>query len=177
MVLSHDVSLKPITIKEQKKLFCLMQKIYPQTYQHLWEDGGEWYINKLYSLENVEKELSEPNTPYYFVLFRQEIVGILRIQNACLLPEYADQSASKLQRIYLDIKVQGKGVGKLLMDFTARQSKQYGSTILWLEVMDTQQVAIRFYEKMGYQIVGPASIELDLLYPHLRGMYKMCKTL
>ena len=68
-----DIVLQPITNKDCSTLFNLMQKIYSAAYSHFWKDSGQWYVNNVYSKENILKELLEENATYYFVLFKGEI--------------------------------------------------------------------------------------------------------
>ena len=49
------------------------------------------------------------------------------------------------------------------------------SSLLWLEVMDSQDPAIRFYESLGFSIVGDFRLGYELMFEHFRGMYTMAK--
>ncbi|WP_299460772.1 GNAT family N-acetyltransferase [uncultured Microscilla sp.] len=167
--------LNEIDIQDQPNLLRLMHQVYPQTYAHLWQDQGTNYINTVYGLENFQQELQDPNSLYCFVVYDETIVGILRLLDNASLVDLPNEPATKLHRIYIDNNVKGKGIGKALIDWTTQRAAKQGHTIVWLEAMDTQEAAIGFYEKQGFSISGKDRLELDLLYPHLRGMYRMWK--
>lgn len=173
--ITEALALTPITIDDQPTLYRLMQHVYPQSYAHLWEDGGARYIQSLYNPENLAKELAEPESLYCFVEYDAAIVGILRVLDNEPLADLANETATKLQRIYLDAGVQGKGIGKTLMDWVTQRAIKQGKGIMWLEAMDTQEGAIVFYEKQGFSISGKQNLHLELLHQHLRGMYRMWK--
>ena len=73
--ITSNISLQPIKTNDCGLLFSLMKEIYPPAYSHFWEDDGSWYVNSQYSKEHILKELSEEKNDYYFVLFKNEIIG------------------------------------------------------------------------------------------------------
>ena len=76
---SENIVLKPILNSDTKTLFQLMKEIYPLAYSHFWEDKGAWYLISQYSEKNILKELSQKNADYYFVIYKNEIIGNFRI--------------------------------------------------------------------------------------------------
>ena len=77
--ISENIHLKEIKKEDTSVLFKLMQVIYPPAYKHFWKDAGNWYVNTQYSKKNIQKELSQENADYYFILFNDEIIGNFRI--------------------------------------------------------------------------------------------------
>ncbi|MEZ7500098.1 GNAT family N-acetyltransferase [Flavobacterium sp. Arc3] len=177
IAVSKTVTLTPISINDREKLFSLMTKIYLPEYSHLWFDAGNWYMNKIYSSVNLERDLATPNSSYYFVDYLSETIGILKLIENVPLVGFKDQKLAKLDRIYLDPTFHSKGIGKTLIHWTENRVASSGHTILWLEAIDTQEKALAFYEKMDYKICGTFKLEYELIHPTLRGMYRMYKTI
>ncbi|MDJ0644561.1 MAG: GNAT family N-acetyltransferase [Flavobacteriaceae bacterium] len=175
--ISDTLKLQPISLEDHNTLFNLMLEIYPPEYKHFWEDGGAWYINSQYSKENLIKELSEPNQAYYFVLYNNEIIGILRLLFDISLDALHTKKAVKLHRIYLHQKMQGKGIGKQLIMHIESIVKQKHYEVLWLEVMQKQPQALHFYENLGFVLVDSYSYQKELLYKKYRTMYAVYKEL
>ncbi|MTI31148.1 GNAT family N-acetyltransferase [Xanthovirga aplysinae] len=173
--ITDDISLLQINISDHQKLYDLMKKIYPPVYQHLWPDKGEWYLKEIYSEENLRKELNNPNSRYYFVLYDKDIVGILRVLLRENFPETKKNHSTKLQRIYLDSSVHGKGIGRKLITWVEKIFCTQKNSLLWLEAMDSQDKAIRFYEKLGFKINGNFRYPSEMMHENLRGMYRMSK--
>ena len=175
--ISDSISLITITVNDAALLLKLMHTIYVPSYKHLWQDGGDWYVKNTFNSDVLKEELSDKNAAYYFVEHQNEKTGILRIIHNVPYKDFENKKATKLHRIYLDPKIHGKGIGKLLMDWSTEEATKNNSQLLWLEVMDTQEQALKFYKKLGYQIAGDFKLQFELMHTHLRGMYRMFKIL
>ncbi|MCX2680309.1 GNAT family N-acetyltransferase [Galbibacter sp. EGI 63066] len=172
--LSNDINLRPISLTDHESLSKLMNDIYPPVYNHLWLDNSEWYLNKLYSKENMATELNNPDSYYYFVQYKSNTVGILKVIVNESMPG-AENAMVKLQRIYLAPSLQGKGIGKLLIKWVEEMFCKEHSLPLWLEAMDSQDTAIGFYEKLGFVKCGTFTLEFEMMKEKYRGMFRMIK--
>lgn len=177
IAISDAIHLRTLTGADQAAAYTLMKRVYPQAYHELWPDQGTWYVDQIYGKATFEKETAEPNTHYYYIQVDSKEVGVLRIQEDQTLLDFPEKQATKLQRIYLDASVHGKGIGKTVLNWTAEQAAQKGYAILWVEVMDSQQQAIQFYRKCGFEISSRFRLTYELMYPALRGMYRMYRVL
>lgn len=184
ITISDYIQLQPITLDDQADLYALMQRIYPPAYSHFWEDQGNWYINTLYALENLQKELQEEGSYYYFVRFRESIhenkydtIGIFKIIENYTYPEQPTIHSFKVHRIYLDTAIQGKGIGKELMLYAQHRAQTTGHTLIWLDAMDQHPQAMNFYHKLGYMKGGLQQLDLELLHSIYRPMWYLYKHL
>jgi GNAT superfamily N-acetyltransferase len=175
--ISPELSLKRIHIHDLDQLIALMKEIYPPSYGHLWKDQGENYLDQNYNYDNLNRELAEANSPYYFINHRSVISGILRLQHNRPPYNLPNPQATKLHRIYLPPHLHGKGIGQILMDWTVGQSLENKSSVLWLEAMDTQKQALKFYQKNGFTISARFNLESTLIHDALKGMFRMHKEL
>ena len=177
VVLNPDVKLLPIAIDEQERLRRMMHLIYKPVYQHLWQDNGEAYVESQYNRDQVMTELALENARYYFVEFKGEVMGMLRYLFDCPYPDCAQQNVTKLHRIYLDPATHGSGIGGLLVNYVVDQAAQARQKSVWLECMDTQEPAIKFYHKMGFYTERPFQLDSPSMKPEFRGMLLMKKDL
>jgi len=60
----------------------------------------------------------------------------------------------EIRRIYATRELQGKGVGKELMQVAINEARQRGCDCIWLGVWEKNQRAIEFYKKWGFREVG-----------------------
>lgn len=178
ITITDNIKLQDIKIEDQSKLMKLLELIYPPAYKHLWvNEDCSFYLNKFYSLENLELELSDPNAAYYFVIFNSKLVGILRFLYNKSFKDFPHVKSTYLNRIYLGQEAQGKGVAKQLFLWVETKVKQKDNTLIWLKAMDSQKQALRFYEKQGYNYGIPTQLDFQLIHSKLRGMKVMYKQL
>ena len=175
--ITQNLALKAITKSDSKNLYKLMKEIYPSAYQHFWKDNGNWYVNSLYSNQNIEKELLEANANYYFIVFKGEIVGNFRVLWNQKLSGFENKKSVKLQRIYLHPKTQGNGIGKTLLLWLENKAKEKGYEITWLDAMDEQPQAFQFYKKLGYLYHSHEFLDFDLLHDNVRKMSQLYKSI
>ncbi len=82
--ISDSLKLQDIKIEDQPKLMTLLERIYQPAYKHLWiNEDCSFYLNRFYSNENLELELSDPNAEYYFIIYNS-LFPIKRIRLALL---------------------------------------------------------------------------------------------
>ena len=161
--ISQHISLKSISLNDQQELYNLMKRIYPPAYSDYWKDDGEWYVNDLYTMDNVRKELSENDAPYYFVSVENKIIGILRIVYHLDPYHQKDDEFVKLHRLYFDRSAQNRGVGKEVMTWFINQVKEEGYSKIWLDAMEKQPQALYFYEKFGFAITDKVSLDFPFI--------------
>ncbi|BAO56376.1 protease synthase and sporulation negative regulatory protein pai 1 [Nonlabens marinus S1-08] len=171
--INDKLRLLPIGIDEQERLRRMMHLIYKPIYRHLWKDDGEAYVESQYNKDQVLTELSLPNARYYFVEYKSEVVGMLRFLFDCPYEKSPNLNTTKLHRIYLDPATHGSGIGSQLIDYVFEQAIKNNQKSVWLECMDTQEPAIRFYKKKGFYIERPFTLDSPTMNKEFRGMYLM----
>lgn len=191
ITISDQLVLQPITLEDQPALFELMNRIYPPAYAHFWQDQGHWYINSLYTPDNLKKELQEKGSYYYFVrscrparqvresVYSKEYttIGILKVIENCTYPEQSDKQSFKVHRIYLDTTIQGKGIGRQLMQYAQTRAQETGHQLIWLDAMDQHPQAMSFYHKLGYTKGSLQRLDLELLHDVYKPMWYLYKHL
>lgn len=150
MINLPTLNLIAIKIEDQPKLFSLMKEIYPPAYSHFWADQGDWYLDLCYSIENLKEELSRERSHYYFIEWNQETIGILKFDYPFSPRQIDIPNAIKLHRLYLHPKTHGKGFAPEIMNYIEGLAKSKNLDAIWLEAMEKQEQAKRFYKKMGY---------------------------
>lgn len=184
IAISDQLQLIPITIDDQEVLYTLMKRIYPPAYSHFWEDKGQWYLDTLYTKTNLKKELLEKGSYYYFIGFRESVlskttthIGILKVIENHTYPELPEYRGFKVHRIYLDQTIQGKGIGKQIIQYTEKRALQTNHQIIWLDAMDKHPQAMHFYQRLGFEKGGLQLLDFELLHAPYRPMWYLYKKL
>lgn len=173
--ITENIQLKEVSSFNTEMLFKLMTEIYPPAYSHFWSDNGDWYVNSQYSKENILKELSQEKADYYFIIFKNEIVGNFRIIWDEKLVGLSEEKQVKLHRVYLHPKTQGKSIGNKLMIWLEEKAREKDYQIIWLDAMDAQPQAFQFYKKLGYNYHSHTFLPFDLMYDEVRKMSQVYK--
>ena len=94
-----------------------------------------------WNLEQIEADLKQVNTEYFYLYEAQALIGFLAIQDL----------AGELEITQLAVKkaYQGQGLANQLMEFLADRPER-----IFLEVRASNQVARALYEKHGFLPVG-----------------------
>lgn len=171
--LSDEVTLHLIRPEDHDRHLSLMQRIYPPAFAYLWPDDGAWYVENIHGAKRFFRELATPGAPYYHVYLGDHLVGIFRLQLHAPCPDFPDEPALKIDRIYLADAVRGRGIGGLLVAYARAETQRLGKNLLWLERMDTNEATIAFYRKHGFTDGNPFRLTMDLMYEELRGMRRV----
>lgn len=90
---------------------------------------------------------SDPAKRAYFVAVEDgQVLGGVGVAEFAGIPDCAE-----LQKLYLDDAAKGKGCGKALMQIAEDQARALGYKKLYLETHTNLAVAVKLYEKLGFQ--------------------------
>lgn len=129
----------------------LAHSIWYPTYQDILSKKQiDFMLEKMYSAEAIGASIQLKSN--FFLLFAEdEAVGFIGIEpRGDLL---------RIEKIYLLPSTQGKGFGKLLIDFAAEEARKQGLSELELNVNRSNN-AYHFYLKQGFRVVE----EVDIPY-------------
>jgi len=168
---SFDLFLNPVHLDDHSELYRLMDEVYRAGYRDYWIDNGDWYVDLIYNPETVKKERSRTRSHYFFVELEGEKVGILKYDFPFSPRELEIPNAMKLHRLYLHPKVHGKGVAQAIMNHCFKIAAENKLDFIWLEAMEKKVQAIRFYEKMGFEIAYSYILDFERIFPELRKIH------
>lgn len=171
-----EIRIHKLGVEDAALLSKVAIKAYSDHYLHLWLDGGKWYINKYFSVENLTDELKNDNSLFFIVSYNTYPVGFLKINISNPLPE-VEENALELERIYITEEASGKGIGRELVNLAMEVAYENRKKVVWLKAMDTSSGPIAFYKKMGFEVVGTHVLRHQLMKEELRGMVIMVRNL
>lgn len=114
----------------------------------------ESYLNESFSLKQVQAELSNPESEFYFAEAENTIAGYLKLNRGRAQTEPMGPDAVEIERIYVLEAYHGRQVGKWLLEKAMERARLSGANMLWLGVWEHNRRAIRFYEKYGFVPFG-----------------------
>lgn len=141
----------------------------------------DWYINEFaYSVLKIKSEIENENSLHYIAYINNEPVGYLKINIDAAIAGGDTKEGIEVERIYIDNTAVNKGLGTHLMNFALDIAKFYQKKYIFLKAMDSAQMALQFYKKLGYEIVGSFRLSdttFHLMKEEYRGMYILKKPL
>ena len=169
------IEIKKIDSTSAEALSILAKSIYVHHYAHLWLAGGmDWYINEFaYPVSKIKNEIENENSLHYIAYINNHQVGYLKININAAIEGGDKKDGFELERIYIDTTEVNKGLGTYLMNFVFDIAKSYQKKYIFLKAMDSAQLAMQFYTKMGYDLVGSFRLSdttFHLMKEEYRGM-------
>jgi len=152
------VNIKRCTFEDLHKL----QDICYETFNETFKDQNspenmKAYLEMAFNLKQLEKELSNSSSQFFFVYFNNEAAGYLKVNiNEAQSEKMGDESL-EIERIYIKSKFQKHGLGKYLFNKALEIAKELNKKKIWLGVWEKNENAIAFYKKMGFVQTGAHS--------------------
>jgi GNAT superfamily N-acetyltransferase len=176
------IEIKKIDSTSAEALSSLAKSIYVHHYEHLWLKGGmDWYMNEFaYPVSKIKSEIENENCLHYIAYIKNNPVGYLKINIDAALKGDDKKKGIELERIYIDTTAVNKGLGTYLMNFVLDIAKSYQKEYIFLKAMDTANLAMQFYTKMGFKLEGAFRLSdstFHLMKEEYRGMYILKKLL
>ena len=139
--------------------YILIQQIAHQTWPDTFSDilspaQIAYMLVMMYSMSALTEQMEEKG--YTFLLAKEEdkYLGF-----AAYELNYQGLAKTKLHKIYILPKAQGKGLGKLLITHVAEIAVQNQTEVVSLNV-NRNNPAINFYEKLGFKKVMEENIPI-----------------
>ena len=145
-------------------------------YANLWKPHGlEWYLDRCFSVEFLQNELTDENVEYYIISVGEQNIGILKLVLRKSLPDSDIENALYLEKIYFVKEWTGKGVGRKLINFALERAAQLERECIWLVAMETSDKPIQAYKKAGFTIHSHGRLDFELMKKEYRGIVVMKK--
>ncbi len=139
-----------------------LQEISIETFNDTFKDQNspenmQAYLEKAFNAEQLEKELSNSFSEFYFIWFNEEPAGYLKVNMNDAQSEKMGEESLEIERIYIRNKFQRKGLGKFLINKALEIAISQTKKTVWLGVWEKNENAIDFYKKMGFVQTGAHS--------------------
>lgn len=134
---------------------AIAQEVWPIAYKAiLSKEQLEYMMEMIYSISSLQKQANEFKNHFIIATENETPVGFASYEL-----NYNQTSKTKIHKIYILSHQQGKGTGKLLMDYILNQAKQNFQEALLLNV-NKYNTSRFFYEKLGFTLVGEEIIDI-----------------
>lgn len=115
------------------------------------------YLERAFNPVQLEKELSNPDSTFFFIYMNDELAGYLKVNVNKAQSEKMGNDSLEIERIYIRNKFQKHGLGKYLLNNAMETAIEKNKKTIWLGVWEKNENAISFYKKMGFVQTGAHS--------------------
>ncbi|MEX3617022.1 GNAT family N-acetyltransferase [Paenibacillus glucanolyticus] len=149
------IIIKKCTLEDSRQLQEIGYETFNETFKDQNSPGNmNAYLERAFNLEQIEKELSNKFSQFFFVYFNNEVAGYLKVNTNDEQSEEMGDESLEIERIYIKSKFQKHGLGKYLLNQAKDIAVESNKKKLWLGVWEKNENAIAFYEKMGFVQTG-----------------------
>jgi diamine N-acetyltransferase len=157
-LIKMTIKIKKCTIEDLHTLQEISYETFNDTFKHQnSSENMEAYLERAFNLKQLEKELSTMSSEFFFVYFKNEVAGYLKVNINEAQTEDLDDESLEIERIYIRKSFQMHGLGKYLINKALEKAVEKNKMIVWLGVWEKNENAIAFYEKMGFIKTGSHS--------------------
>lgn len=151
----ENVVIRKVLKEELRTLCAIGRKTFDLAFrdQNNREDH-EAYLNESFSEKQIQNELDDPDSVFYFAVIEEEILGYLKLNREAAQTEQGLKNALEIQRIYLLPEAQGRGIGPHFVTKAKERAIELECNWVWLGVWEENPKAIQFYERHGFEAFG-----------------------
>ncbi|MFN3969140.1 GNAT family N-acetyltransferase [Flavobacterium sp.] len=138
---------------------AIANEVWPKTYGSiLGQAQFDYMMNMMYSVASLQMQANEKQ--HHFILAKENgrAVGFASYEFNC-----NQISKTKIHKIYILSTQQGKGIGKVLLDYIVKEAKRQDNKALFLNV-NKYNSAQHFYKKLGFEITVEEVIDIGQGY-------------
>ncbi|MEH7097451.1 GNAT family N-acetyltransferase [Neobacillus vireti] len=145
------ITIKKCTLDDLR----ILQDISYETFDETFKDQNtpenmNAYLDKAFNVNQLEQELSNSSSQFFFVYVNNEVAGYLKVNVNEAQSEGMGNESLEIERIYVRNKFQKHGLGKLLFNKAMDIAMEHNKKKIWLGVWEKNENAIAFYKKMGF---------------------------
>ncbi|MEO5594155.1 MAG: GNAT family N-acetyltransferase [Chitinophagaceae bacterium] len=148
------IAIRHAGVADISTIGSLAHQIWPNTYGHLMsEEKLQYMLQLIYNPASLKKQMQEQGHVFLLAEIDNEAAGFASFS------KINEQDTYKLHKIYVNTAIQGKGLGKALLNAVIQEIKLLDATTLILNVKK-DNTAKTFYEKFGFTIIKEEDIDI-----------------
>ncbi len=150
MIILETVTTKDIPIIQE----IAHTTWFPTFEEILSKEQIKYMLEMMYSTESLTEQIEVKNHIFYLAKENTTNLGFISVEL-----NYQNQPKAKIHKIYILPNLQGKGIGKILMQKAEDLALENNQKSITLNVNRFNK-ALNFYENIGYQIIKTEDINI-----------------
>ncbi|HMU07893.1 MAG TPA: GNAT family N-acetyltransferase [Kaistella sp.] len=148
-----EIKVRKITSVDLTDLVKISRQTFNETFEEVnSEEDMQKYLSENLSEEQLQSELDNPESEFYFAENKDEILGYLKLNSGNSQTENKNENSIEIERIYVLKKFLRMKIGQLLLDHSIQIAKEKNAEFIWLGVWEHNERALKFYGKNGFEV-------------------------
>ena len=143
--------------KEDAPFIALLGRTtFTETFGHFFRDQNDLtdYYNSTFSVQKIEDGIEKPNNIFWMASVDRLPVGYAKLKLHSNSEFIESTNVCQLQKIYVLKDFLSMGIGFELQDSLLKKAKELNFQKVWLSVLNSNERAISFYQKTGFEKIG-----------------------
>ena len=143
--------------KEDAQFIALLGRVtFTETFGHFFRDQQDLidYYNYTFSVQKIEDGMKKENNIFWIAFVNQLPVGYAKLKLNSQSEFIDSKDVCQLQKIYVLKDFLSMGIGFGLQESLLKKAKELGFDKVWLSVLNSNERAINFYKKTGFEEIG-----------------------
>lgn len=151
--MEESLIIRKADLEDINEIGFLANDIWPKVYHDMISmDQIRYMLTLFYNPESLRKQMTELHHNFLIAEMDQVPVGFASFS-------VLNEEICKLHKLYVQPGIQGKGLGKALVEAVLDECFELGAKILRLNV-NRNNKAIGFYKKMDFVITGEENLDI-----------------
>lgn len=147
----ENIQIVAVSPKEVIQLQHISKETFSQTFAEInTEENMNKYLNESFSVEQLESELGNKHSHFYFAKLDDQIIAYMKLNTGKAQKEDLGEKSLEIERIYVLKDFLGKKVGQVLYNKAIEVAQNKTMDFVWLGVWEKNSRAIAFYTKNGF---------------------------
>lgn len=144
------INIKKCTLEDSRKLQEISYETFNETFKHQNSpENMNVYLERAFNLKQLEKELSNISSQFFFVYFDNVVAGYLKVNTNDAQSEEMGAESLEIERIYIKKKFQKHGLGKYLLNKAMEIAMERNKKKIWLGVWEKMKMLLLFIRNWG----------------------------
>ena len=153
---ASGVKVRRADEKDAAAIAALGSTTFDQTFGHLFRDPQdlEHYLQATFDPQKIERSLGKTNNLYWLAFVDDLPVGYAKLKLDSPSAFIPSGRTCQLQKIYVEKAFLKQRIGHRLQAQLLEKAGQLKYEYIWLSVLNSNERAIKFYQKNGFQSIG-----------------------
>ena len=152
----NTIEIRLAKKEDAPSIALLGRTTFTETFGHFFRDQQDLieYYNLTLSVQKIEAGIEKPNNVFWIAFANRLPVGYAKLKLNSQSEFVESQDVCQLQKIYVLKDFLSMKIGLGLQDALLKRAKELNFDNVWLSVLDSNERAINFYKKAGFEEIG-----------------------